>query len=143
MFSPIPLFIDVIRTKNISKLPNLAYPAMAIMQLGWSIYGLIIENGAIFRASSMQMVASVFYATLAFILRKQALKILYFYLILAGLTVIYSQTPAVILGTLACIIQLISSSTNLELIVRFLLKISLISIKIIKILNKNHQNYEK
>lgn len=120
MFSPIPLFIEVIRGGNTTKLPNLTFPSLAIMQLGWGIYGFLVSNTAIYNSSMMQLVAYTIYSTLSFFLKKEARKIIILYGILIVLGLIYQGTPAVILGTIACGAQLISSSTNLELIVRIL-----------------------
>ena len=117
LFSPLPILLEAIRTKNNSKIPNLAYPSMAIMQLGWTMYGILIANPSIFRASAVSMIAQIIYATLGFVLKKQYFRIFILYAILLTLTMVYRQTPAPVLATLVCIVQLVSSSTNLELLV--------------------------
>ena len=119
MLSPIPLFNDVLKSGKVEKLPNMQFPAMAVMQLGWTIYGLLVENQAIFRASGMALICQIIYSTLAFILQGRRGNILVLYPLLIALTLIYRETSPLILGTLVSVVQMLSSATNLELLVIF------------------------
>jgi len=87
------------------------------MQLGWTIYGMLVANNAIFRSSGMALICQIIYSTLAFILQGRKTRIFILYSILIALTLLYKETSVILLGTLVSVVQMGSSATNLELLV--------------------------
>lgn len=120
LFSPIPLFLEVFKTKQYTKLPNLSYQAVAIMQLGFTIYGILINDSPVYYASGLGLIANFIYGTMCFILKKEFTKLVLFYSILVVLTLVYRDLSTNVLGVVACFIQMMSSSTHWEFIVNYL-----------------------
>lgn len=119
MFSPIPLFLEVIKTGNTKKIPNFAFQSASIMLLGWVAYAYVINNMELLKASSMSLVALTLYASLAYVLKREYVKLLIFYVVLVALAFIYTSISPSILGTVSAVSQVAAASANLELIVRF------------------------
>ena len=122
MFSPIPLFMEVIKTGNTKKIPNFAFQSASIMLLGWVSYAYVINNMELLKASSMSLIALTLYATLAYILKKEIIKLFIFYVVLAVLAVVYTNIPPSFLGTISAVSQVAAASANLELIVKIYIK---------------------